>query len=399
MTKYKQLVERHIVQDSKVFEHWCWLSKNLYNRTNYVLRQSFIKTGKIPSEYQLTGKFAKRNNIDYKALPAQTSQQIIKQLYKNWKSFFASIKEYRNNPNKFLGRPKLPKYKKKNGANILIFTNQTCKIKNGYISFPKKTEFSNVKTKVQKLDQVRIIPKPTCFVIEVVYKQTIETVITRPNSYLSIDLGLNNLATSFNNVDNKSFIINGKPLKSINQYYNKEKGFLQSHFKTSIFTKRIKKLTLKRDCKVNDYLHKSSKFIVDYCLKNKINTIVIGNNKNWKQGINLKKKTNQNFVSVPFFKFISMIQYKAELKGLKTVLTEESYTSKTDHYANEDMSHRETYLGRRSKRGLFKSSTKKILNADLNGAIGILRKVAHESLFKQVVSRGEVSTPNRINID
>ena len=157
-------------------------------------------------------------------------------------------------------------------------------------------------------------------------------------------------------------------------------------------SKRINKLTLKRNCKMSDYMHKTSRFIINYCIENRIETIVIGNNKDWKQNCNMGKRNNQNFVSIPFEKLISQIQYKSEEVGIKVIITEESYTSKIDHYAGEEMCYHDTYLGKRIKRGLFRSRTGKILNADLNGAIGILRKVSDES-FKRIVSIGAVETP------
>ena len=129
-------VERHIL-NSKEIDKLCFLSKNLYNYANYCIRQSFTKTGKITSEYELTGKLARREQVDYKSLPSQTSQQIIKLLYKNWKSFFSAIKDYKKNPKKYKGRPKLPRYKDKDGRNIVIFTGQQCKVKDGFIKFPK----------------------------------------------------------------------------------------------------------------------------------------------------------------------------------------------------------------------------------------------------------------------
>lgn len=244
--------------------------------------------------------------------------------------------------------------------------------------------------------QVRIIPQCSCHIIEVVYeKECIKTSGLEPDSYLSIDLGLNNLVTSYDSLNHKSFIVNGKTLKSINQYFNKKKAYLMSFIGSRGISNRIGKLTLKRNCKVKDYLHKTSRFIVDYCTDNHIEAIVIGNNKDWKQNCNMGKRNNQNFVSIPFEKLISQIQYKAEEVGIKVVITEECYTSKIDHYAGEEMCHHDTYMGKRIKRGLFRSSTGKVLNADLNGAIGILRKVVGES-FQQVVNRGEVVTPSRI---
>lgn len=314
-------------------------------------------------------------------------------IFKNWKSFFKLCKC----KDKLKAIPKLPKYKHKTkGRNIVVFTSQQCKLKDGYIYFPKKANIQPLRTKVTNLRQVRIIPQCSCHIIEVVYeKDSIETSGLEPDSYLSIDVGLNNLATSYDSLHHKSFIINGRTLKSMNQYFNKKKAKLMSFIGGKGMSRRIGKLTLKRNCKVNDYIHKASRFIVNYCMENHIETIVIGNNKDWKQHCNMGKRNNQNFVGIPFEKLISQIQYKADELGIKVVTTEESYTSKIDHYAGEEMCHHETYLGKRIQRGLFRSSTGKVLNADLNGAIGILRKVVGESI-SQVVNRGGVETPTRL---
>lgn len=386
-------VERHIIIGDSNLDKLCFLSKNLYNYANYLIRQEFTKNKKMLSEYEMTTKLAKEKQIDYISLPAKTSQQIIKLLFRNWKLFFKLCKV----KDKLNGNPKPPKYKhKEKGRNVVVFTNQQCKVKDGYIHFPKRNNIKPLRTKVDKLCQVRIIPQCSCHVIEVVYeKECIEASGLEPDSYLSIDLGLNNLVTSFDSLHNKSFIINGRVLKSINQYFNKKRAILMSYVGGRGNSKRIGKLALKRNCKVHDYMHKASRFIINYCVDNKIGTIVIGNNKDWKQNCNMGKRNNQNFVSIPFEKLISQIQYKAEEVGIKVVITEESYTSKTDHYAMEEMTHHDTYLGKRIKRGLFRSSTGRILNADLNGAIGILRKVVGKSLW-QITDRGEVTTPSRI---
>lgn len=392
-------VERHIIVNKEIDE-LCFLSKNLYNYANYCIRQSFCKTGKIPNEYELTTKLAKRKQVDYKQLPAQTSQQVIKLLYKNWKSFFKAIKDYKKNSNKYLGRPKLPKYKDKNGRNIVIFTNQQCRIKDNYIYFVKNI-LSPLKTKVQnkQLQQVRIIPEATCFIIEVVYrKEIVEHENLNYDNFLSIDLGVNNLATCFNNVDNSSFIVNGRPLKSINQYSNKLKAKYMSYVKDKGISKNIKKVILKRKNLIQNYLHHTSRYIINYCIKHNIGTIIIGHNKEWKQNINFRKQDNQNFVSIPFNTLIQQIQYKSEENCIKVILTEESYTSKIDHFAKEEMKHHTNYLGKRIKRGLFQSSTEKLINADVNGAIGIARKVIGDSVIKQITDRGFVSNPIKINI-
>lgn len=388
-------VERHIVIQSKQLENACHLSKNLYNYVNYLLRQHFIETGLLLSEYKLTGQLAKEKQVDYIALPAQVSQQIIKLIFKNWKSFFKANKEYKKNPKKFKGRPRLPKYKDKDGLNIVIFTNQCSRIKNSEVHFAKEL-ISPVKTNVQSHQQVRIIPKATCFVIEIVYEKEIKNYDLNKENFLSIDLGLTNLVATFNNVGEQPFIINGRIVKSINQYFNKKKAKLMSYIGDKGTSNRIRKLSLKRDNKIQNYLHHTSKFIITYCIERSIGKIIIGNNKDWKQYINLGKKTNQSFVSIPFSKLVQQLQYKAEEAGIEVILTEESYTSKIDHLANEIMEHKENYLGKRVKRGLFQSSTKKLINADVNGAIGIARKVISNSPISGITNRGLGFNPVKV---
>ena len=196
--------------------------------------------------------------------------------------------------------------------------------------------------------------------------------------YCSIDLGLNNLATIGSNVI-KPFIINGNPLKSINQYFNKKRSFLQSKLNKGEYTnENLERLYLKRNNKIKDYLHKASRYIINQLVSNNINTLVIGHNKNWKQEINIGKRNNQNFVNIPFNNLIHMLTYKAQLEGIQVIETEESYTSKCSFLDNEEICKHEEYLGKRIKRGLFKAFNGKLINADLNGALNILRKVVGE---------------------
>ena len=388
-------VERHIL-NSKEIDKLCFLSKNLYNYANYCIRQSFTKTGKIPSEYELTGKLARREQVDYKSLPSQTSQQIIKLLYKNWKSFFSAIKDYKKNPNKYKGRPKLPKYKDKDGRNVAIFNGQQCKVKDGFIKFPKGV-LKPLRTKVDNVVQVRLVPQATCYVIEVVYKKEVEiNEDLKTNKILGIDLGVNNLATCVNNVGLKPFIINGRPLKSINQYSNKLKAKYMSYIEDKGTSKNIRRIILKRNNLVQNYLHHASRFVINYCVKNKIGTVIVGHNKEWKQEVNIGKKNNQNFIDIPFSTLIQQLKYKGEEVGIEVIETEESYSSKVDHLAYEIMEHHETYLGKRVKRGLFQSFTGKLLNADINGAIGIARKVIGNSLIEEIVNRGQALCPVKI---
>jgi len=312
---------------------------------------------------------------DYKSLPAQTSQQVLRLLDKNWISFFKSIKQWKKHPEKYKVMPRLPRYKHKTkGRNIVIFTNQQVVLKEGFVCFPKKVNLKPLKTKVDNVQQVRIIPQATCYTIEVIYNKEVRYANLKPNTYLSIDCGVNNLATCVNNIGLKPFAINGRIVKSINQFYNKKKARLQSFIGNKGTSRRINRLTFRRNNKVRDYLHKTSRFIIDYCVKHQISMIVIGKNKNWKQEISIGKRNNQNFVSIPFDVLIQQLKYKAEEVGIEVIENEESYTSKCSFLDNEEIGKKEIYAGRRIKRGLFKSSNGTLINADVNGGYNILKK-------------------------
>lgn len=377
-------VEKHIIKTNdkyyNMLDEFCFKSKNLYNQANYIIRQEFINNGKWIRYNELDKLLKEENNdYDYRNMPSSaTSQQCLRLLDKNWTSFFRAIKDYNKNPNKYLGRPKLPKYKSKNGRNILILTNQNCKLNKGIIKFPKSFKGFYLKSKLNSLQQVRVIPKDKYIVVEVVYKfDDVEELIDN-GRYVGIDLGLDNFATITNNCGLIPLIINGKGLKSINQYYNKQ----ISHYKSIAkrvnkldYTNRMKKLTFKRNNKVENYIHKASRFVVDYCRNNEINTIVIGNNKNWKQNSKMSKKVNQNFISIPYYNFIQKVQYKAEDFGIKVIITEESYTSGTSFLDNE-LPIKENYnKSRRKHRGLFVTNDGIKINADVNGSYQIIKKV------------------------
>lgn len=377
-------VEKHIIKTNdkyyNMLDEFCFKSKKLYNQANYIIRQEFINNGNW-IRYDELDKVLKKegNNFDYKNMPlASTSQQCLRLLDKNWKSFFRAIKDYNKNPNKYLGRPKLPKYKSKNGRNILILTNQNCKINKGIIKFPKPFKGFYLKSKVNGLQQVRFIPKDKYIIVEVVYKvDDVEELIDN-GRYVGIDLGLDNFATITNNCGLIPLVINGKGLKSINQYYNKQMSHYRSIAKRVNkldYTNKMRKLTFKRNNKVEDYIHKASRFVVDYCRNNEINTIIIGNNKNWKQNSKMSKKVNQNFISIPHSSFIQKVQYKAEEFGIKVIIIEESYTSGTSFLDNE-LPIKENYnKSRRKYRGLFVSNEGIKINADVNGSYQIIKKV------------------------
>ena len=340
----------------------------------------------------------------YQALPAQTCQQILRVIEKDWKSFFKAHQAYKQNPNKFTGRPRLPGYKNKDkGQHMLIFTNQQCKIKNAFITFPKKTNLPLLKTTVDSLQQVRIIPKYKHFVVEVVYKKEVQEHELSKENILGIDLGLNNLATVVSNQPAVApMLINGSPLKSINQFFNKRKAELMSFIGDKGESNKIASLSRKRNQKINDYLHKASTTIIQYAIETNTGLIIVGANDHWKQNINIGKQNNQNFVSVPFDTFKSMLAYKCEEQGIDIVFTEESYTSKCSNLDNDVLPKFEkgiqhTFSGKRVKRGLYKWS-KGLINADLNGALGIIRKVVPESLTEliEIRNRGIAFMPFKV---
>lgn len=394
-----QLVERHIIKNSKAIEELCFKCARLYNFCNYYKRQVYFGKMEKFREYELSKLLSEFDQEDYRALSAQSSQQVIKLLFKNWKGYFCAMKQYAKNPSLFNGKPKPPKYKDKKGYSICIFTNQDIRHKGEYIYFPNKFNLEPLKTKVENIAQVRIVPQANCFVIEVIYESKIQIKYDLDKTkFLSIDLGLNNLATSINNVGIQPFIINGKVLKSVNQMYNKTKAKLMSYVGSRGTSNRIGQLTFYRNNFIEDKLHKISRYIVNYCIENKIGTIIIGRNKGWKDNINIGKANNQKFQCLPHARLFDKIKYKAQLAGIDILDPEESYSSKTDHLAYEEMKYQEVYLGRRVKRGLFQSSIRKLINADINGAIGIARKVFDDSVVKQIINSGLAFNPVRLNI-
>lgn len=389
-------------KNKKEAQRLCHLSKNLYNAANYEMRKSFLNCKK-KSNYQISTEFAKNNQLDYRALPAQCSQQIINLLEKNWQSFFKLVKNRKKNPKKYTGRPRLPRYKKKDGYNVLIITSQQIGDKltqQGCLKLPKGIGLK-IKTRIQldHIHQIRIVPEATCFKCEIVYeKEIVKNENLTTENKVSIDLGVNNLATMFINDEVfSSCIINGRPLKSMNQFYNKKLAKLHSFvgYKSS---NRIKNFTRRRNNKVKDYIHKASRWVIDYCEEHHIGHLIIGKNNGWKQGSKLSKKVNQHFVGIPFEMLINQLIYKAEDIGIVVTMTEESYTSKIDHLAGESIGHKEKYLGKRVHRGLFKSSVGKVINADVNGAIGIMRKVIGESLVTKIADSVGAFTPVKMNV-
>lgn len=393
-----RLVERHIIKDNR-FEEVCHKSGLLYNYVLYNVRQGIFSNSYL-KEYEFSTKLNRENQFDFRNLPSSISQQVIAQVFLAIKGWMGSVKEFEKNSSKFHSKPKLPKYKSGKKQNMIVFTTASCRVKqDGYIHFIKNI-IQPIKTNVEKeeLKQVRIVPQATCYVVEVIYERKEQNLNLQKDNFLSIDLGLNNLCTCTNNVNQKFFIVNGKVVKSFNQWFNKTKAKWMSFVGDKGISKRLKRLICYRNLWINDKIHKISRFIIDFCKKNDIGTIVIGLNKNWKNNINLGKKNNQNFVEIPFSSLVDKISYKAKLVGIDVKITEESYTSKVDHLAFETLEKHDIYLGKRKKRGLFQSSVNQLINADINGSIGIARKVFGDSAVQQIIGSGLAFNPIRVNV-
>ena len=394
---------KELIKTISTIKDICHRCKNLYNYTNYILRQSLFAQEGLPNEYELTKILARENQDDYRALPAQTSQQVIKLLYKNWKSYFQSLKAYQRDKSNFLGCPRIPKYKPRGekGHSIALFTNQQIKLRDGKIIFPKPANLLPIKTKASSIEQVRIVPASACFIVEVVYQKEVVQTETTEGAIASIDLGINNFVTFLDNQGYQPFIINGKGAKAWNQYYHKTKAKMQSQLKEGRHSSNnIQLLCLKRSMFMQNFLHQSSSLIIKALKERKVSTLVIGLNEDWKQGSNIGKINNQNFISLPHRKLIDQLVYKCEEIGIEVILTEESYTSKIDHFVEEPMCRQVKYLGKRIHRGLFRSSTGILINADLNGALGIMRKVFPEkalALAKLIRNSGVAFTPVIVN--
>lgn len=385
------LVEQHIItlndKRYKMLDHICFLSKNLYNAGLYIVKQEFLSTGKWIRCTDLNKKMVSENNPDFRAMSGSSSQQILMRLDNNLKSYFSSIKAWKRDNKKFTGFPKFPRYKDKvKGRNIFTYSYAQIRHKGEYIYFPKKEGLPPLKTRCKggSIKQVRIIPRQGCYVIELIYESCCKEQKIDNNRIMSIDLGVNNLASVVTNVSNKAVLIDGKRLKSINHYYNKKRSCLQSKLRKvngKKNSRRLMSLTRKRNNKVKDYLHKASKKIIDICIEDNITTLVVGHNNGWKQEINIGKRNNQNFVYIPFDNFISMLKYKSERQGLRFIVINESHTSKCSSYDLEKVCHHDNYVGKRVKRGLFKTREGILLNADINGSYNIMRKVKGDAVM------------------
>ena len=361
--------------DTERILHYCEVSKNLYNQALYAVRQS-LKENKFLFYNDIDKLMKETKNLEgevnYRLMPkAQSAQQCLKVLDKSLKSYFKAIKDWAKHKDKYKGKPMLPQYKK--GYNQLILTSQCCQIKENYIYLQKDLrifipQWDKYGKKLLKFNQVRINPlrNGKIIEIEIIYEYDINNANLDYDKRCSVDLGVDNLITMVRE--------NGQP----------------------IIYKRIQDLYEKRKSRITNLMHKVSRHIVSYMLSKRMGTIVVGYNRGWKDSIRIGKRNNQTFVQIPYETLIGYLRYKCEMNGIRLVEIEEGYTSKCDALAMETIEKHEVYQGKRIRRGLYQSSVGKLINADVNGALNIMRKVFNDSA-KRIIDRGLLFNPMKLN--
>ena len=356
------------------------MSKNLYNTVLYTIRQHWFET---KNDDTITKKFLnyydvwnilKIDNPDFKALEYHSAQLVIKQVEANFSSFFSLLKL--KSEGKYQKKVRLPKYLDKDGYNVVSFNQFKKKeLKNGYVTLPK-TKNLKFKVKNTNLHFINVVPKNDYIQVNFIYKKNEKELKQDNGRYLAIDLGVSNLAACTSNVM-QSFIVDGKKVKHMNRFYNKKIAQVKSELKIKNNKEKsykTRQLTLKRNNKIDDYFHKTSRHIINQAVSNDIRTIIVGHNKNWKQEVDMGKQNNQTFVQIPFDKLIHQLKYKGKLEGINVIEVEEGYTSKCSFLDNETLEWHENYCGNRKHRGMFMSSNGRMLNADINGSFNIMRK-------------------------
>ena len=408
----KQQVKHLSKKEFRNLKYLCHIAKNLKNQAIYNVRQHYFKNKKYLS-YNENYKMLK-NSENYKKLNSNMAQQILKEVDESFKSFFALLKLAKNG--QYNGKIKLPNYLDKDGFTTLIIG--FVRLKDDMLIVPYSNSFKKthqeVKVKLpsvlkdKKIKEIRIIPKQHSRYFEIQYTYEVKEIQRELNkeNVLGIDLGIDNLCTCVTNTG-ASFIIDGRKLKSINQYYNKINAKLQSikdKQKIERTTLRQKRITRKRNNRINDYLSKAARTIVNYCLNNDIGKLVLGYNEDFQRNSNIGSINNQNFVNIPYGKLRDKLIYLCKLYGIEFKLQEESYTSKASFFDGDeipiyDKENLQEYIfsGKRIKRGLYQTNGGKLINADCNGALNILRKSKVVDL-SVLYNRGELNTPKRIRV-
>ena len=367
------------------------MSKNLYNAALYDVRQYYFETKSYRTWQSQKLVFTKNHNPDYYALQSNLAGEVLMQVGRQFIGFF------NDKSNK---KKRIPKYKNKNGYNIITFPKLAI---SKYIKFDRYKQLYTY-TLCKKSYNLKIqSSKPNIKMVKFVYDEAKDLIkcfkiyeVEQPelksdnSRYFSIDPGLNNIVSIYNNIGIRPFLYNGRPIKSINQYYNKTNAKLRSELPTNVkSSKRLKQLSFKRNNKIDYEMHKISTHIINEAVKNDISKIFIGNNIGWKSTIKMGKRNNQNFVNIPHTKLFNQLLYKGLLNGIEVIFTEESYTSKASFFDKDELpvygeNDNYKFSGKRISRGLYKDSKGNLWNADLNGGGNIMRKVSDKAAYKGI---------------
>ena len=410
----KQQAKHLSKDDYKTMKELCRIAKNLTNQAIYNIRQYYFTEGEYLN-YQKNYTLLKTSD-NYKLLNSNMAQQILKEVDCSFKSFFGLLKLAKKGKYSFKDC-KLPNYLPKDGYTTLIIG--FVRLNENKLILPFSNTYKKTHRSVEitippvlldkKIKEIRIVPKANAMFFEIQYIYETECIQRNLNTKnaLAIDLGINNLVTAVSSKGN-TFIIDGKRLKSINQWYNKEIARLQSIKDRQHYgerpTNKQKSITLNRNNKVNDYMSKVARKVIDYCILNDIGTLVVGYNETFQQSSNIGKTNNQTFVNIPYGKLREKLEYLCRLNNIVYMKQEESYTSKASFWdkdtvpvCNADNPKQYVFSGKRIHRGLYQCANGKTLNADVNGALNILNKSSVVDLTV-LYSRGEVDTPIRIRI-
>ena len=375
----RQIIYKSNDPEYSEMDEVCFKSKNLYNATLYAVRQSFIKSGEYLNYNRINKIFTEENNVDYRALPAKVAKHTQMLVDFAMKSFFALVKKKKKEG--YDKKIRLPKYLDKTKGRMTVHYERgalSFKKRKGYIHLSKTEIYVKLPEDLNENDIkfARIVPGSGKITVEIGYEREPELQVITGN-YASIDPGVNNLVTMIDTVTKKPIIINGRSLKSINQWYNKKIAEMRSETERlhgKYWSQKMSSVTNRRNNKIKDYMHKASAYIVNHLVSNRIGTLIIGEIKEWKQDTNMYKVNNQNFVCIPFEMLKSMLEYKCKLAGIEVVKQDEAYTSKCSFLDNEEIRKHEKYRGSRPKRGCFKTSTGRKVNADVNSACNIMKK-------------------------
>jgi IS605 OrfB family transposase len=368
------MVERHYTKGTPEIVRLCRLSKELHNRTNFLMRQAWFSQQhlKYKTLPDINVLIRETKNLDcFKQLHnTKTAKQTIRKVLTDWSNFKKALTAYGKDRSKFLRYPMPPKYKNKMAQ--VIFYNETIKGRQKGIPLEKLTATNNCFSVPYRegYKQVVVTPKAFGFVIEVQYENNNKKARTKvgKDKVATIDIGLNCLA-AITYDQSRPILVNGRIVKSINQWYNK---------------RSCKSRLRKRHFRLKNYFHHVSKLVVNLCVKHGIDRIIVGKNDGWKQNLNLGKKTNQAFCFVPIYILLEKIKYKTAIAGIDVTFTEESYTSKASLYDRYPLPKYDDpvpeFNGRRKHRDLYLSKDGFAVNADVNASLNIERKVIPEFL-------------------